>query len=363
MRGWVRPLAFYWQGRLYRNVAVALHAGQPVEITEALVPEALPLPGLLSPTWVNTHTHLELSHLRGKIPPGLGMVDFLRAMGADRGQAPPEVIYEALHDAYREGTTAFISHQNVSLPAHAIPPGVVVQPLAEFFGLSVPYRRSRYKKARQLEYPLTPHSLYALSRGLHRVARRPTTFPRSVHFYESWEEKLWLTAGRGPFARFFKQFSQRPYRPPMRKVLHRLARRAPALWLVHATEIPLTRLSRWLTEIPNLYLVLCPLANWHLFRREPSLRWLLGWSTRILLGTDSLANAPTLSLWPSLRHLYQSGWPWEAIFRAAADNPRQWISVPPGWVLVAPLTEDLSLLPSTTARRWEEPEEHLGRPV
>ncbi len=363
MRVWVRPLAFYWRGHLHREVAVALHAGQPVEITEAFMPEALSLPGLLSPSWVNTHTHLELSHLRGKIPSGLGMVDFLGAMGVERGQASAEVIYEALYDAYREGTTAFVSHHNIPLPPHAIPPGVVVQPLSEFFGLNPRYRRARYEKARQLGYALTPHSLYALSRGLQRMARRPTVFPRSVHFYESWEEKLWLTAGRGPFAKFFKQFSRRPYRPPMRKVLHRLARRAPALWLVHATEAPVSRLARWLAEIPNLYLVLCPLSNWHLFRREPPLRWLLGWTARILLGTDSLANAPTLSLWPTIRHLYQSGWPWEAIFRAAVDNPRQWLSMAPGWVLVAPLKENLSLLPGTSARRWEGLEEQFGRPV
>jgi len=363
MRVWVRPLAFYWQGRLYKRVAVALHEGQPVEITEALIPEALSLPGLLSPAWINAHTHLELSHLRGKIPTGLGMVDFLKAMGTGRGQAATAVIYEALNEAYQEGTAAFISHQNTPLPPQAIPPGVVVKPLAEFFGLNPRYRRTRYEKARQLGYPLTPHSMYALSRGLHRIARRPTSFPRSVHFYESWEEKLWLTGGRGPFAIYFRQFSKRPYRPPMRKVLHRLARRAPALWLVHATEAPVSRLARWLAEIPNLYLVLCPLANWHLFRREPPLRWLVGWSTRILLGTDSLANAPTLSLWPTVRHLYQSGWPWEAILQAAADNPRRWLSVPPGWVLVAPLTANLSLLPSTSARLWEGLGAHSGKPV
>lgn len=363
MRVWVRPLAFYWRGHLHREVAVALHAGEPVEVTEALVPEAFPLPGLLSPSWVNAHTHLELSHLRGKIPSGLGMVDFLGAMGAGRGQASAEVIYEALYDAYREGTAAFVSHHNVPLPPHAIPPGVVVQPLSEFFGLNPRYRRARYEKARQLGYVLTPHSLYALSRGLQRMARRSTAFPRSVHFYESWEERLWLTAGRGPFARFFKQFSRRPYRPPMRKVLHRLARRAPALWLVHATEAPIPYLARWLEEIRNLYIVLCPLANWHLFRREPPLRRLLGWSARILLGTDSLANAPTLSLWPTIRHLYQSGWPWQAILRAAVDNPRQWLSMAPAWVLVTPLTADLSLLPGTSARRWEGLEEHVSRPV
>ncbi len=355
MTVWVRPTALYWQGHLHTQLSVAFHHGHPVEITAASLSEAQPLRGLLSPTWVNAHTHLELSHLHSRVAPGSGMVAFIEAMGANRGQAPPEIIYEALLQARQEGTTAFVSHQNVPLRPESLPPGVLVQPLGEYFGLSPRQRQARYLRIRRLGYPLTPHSLYALSRGLHRLGRRRTGFPRSVHFYESWEEKLWLEWGRGPFGDFFRRFGRRPYRPLLRKVLHRLARRAPALWLVHATEAPLHRLFRWLSEIPNLYLVLCPLANWYLFRRRPPLQALQPWAPRILLGTDSLANAPTLSLWPTLQHLYQSGWSWETIFRAAVENPRQWLSPPLEWVLVGPLTERLELLPTTQARQWNEP--------
>ncbi len=353
MTVWVRPLALYWKGQLHIQVSVALRDGHLVEITEALIPEALSLPGLLSLTWVNAHTHLELSHLHLKIPPGLGMVAFLEAMGAGRGRASAETIYRALAQARQEGTTAFVPHQNTPLEPEAIPPGVVVYPLWEYFGLHPRLRRTRTLQAKKSGYPLTPHSLYALSRGLHRIARHPSPFPRSLHFYESWEEKLWLEERRGPFAGFFQKFHRRPYRPPLRKVLHRLARRVPALWLVHATETPTQKLQRWLSEIPNLYVILCPLANWHLFRRRPPLKALRPWTHRILLGTDSLANAPTLSLWPTLRHLYQSGWPWEAILQAAVDNPRKWISPPLGWTLISPLTESLSLLPGTRAQLWE----------
>jgi len=352
MTVWVRPLAVYWEGRLYTQVSIALSEGRPVEITSTPVPDALPLPGLLSPAWVNAHTHLELSHLEGRLASGMGMVAFLKAMGSGRGRAPAETIYRALSEACQEGTTAFVSHQNTPLMPEAIPPNVVVKPLSEYFGLHPRLRRARYHQARKSGYPLTPHSLYALSRGLHRIARRPSSFPKSLHFYESWEEKLWLQEGRGPFALFFRKFCRRPYRPPLRKALHRLARRTPALWLVHVCEAPLQKLHHWLSEIPNLYLVLCPLANWYLFRRRPPLSALRNWAHRILLGTDSLANSPTLSLWPTLRHLYQSGWPWEAILQAAADNPRQWISPPPGWALISPLTEELSLLPQTRATGW-----------
>ncbi len=348
MTGWFRPEALYLEGNLWTGRSLYLRNGYCVEVTEATPPETRLLPGLLSPSWINAHTHLELSHCR--VPPSLGLPAFIAQMGPQRGTAETAVIYQALEIARQQGTTAFVSHQNSPLSREAIPPGVQVWPLAEFFGLAPKRCTAVWMKANALGYPLTPHSLYALSRRLHRRARRPAPFPKSLHFYESIEEKLWLERRTGPLRPFLKSFYRHPYVPSLRRVLHRLARRAPALWLVHATEAPLPSLQRWLSEIPNLYLVLCPLANYHLFRRRPPLRPLAAWSNRILLGTDSLANTPTLSLWPTIRHLYQSSWDWSSILRAAVDNPRRWLKVPPNWVLVGPLAENLHILPNTEAR-------------
>jgi hypothetical protein len=52
--------------------------------------------GLLCPGFINCHCHLELSHLRGVIPEGTGLVDFLsmvirrRGGGPGRGRRPRE---------------------------------------------------------------------------------------------------------------------------------------------------------------------------------------------------------------------------------------------------------------------------------
>src|ERR1700722_15993684 len=45
------------------------------------------LQGLLSPGFVNCHCHLELSHLKGVIPEGTGLVDFLGAVIRRRSDA------------------------------------------------------------------------------------------------------------------------------------------------------------------------------------------------------------------------------------------------------------------------------------
>jgi cytosine/adenosine deaminase-related metal-dependent hydrolase len=61
--------------------AVLITAGDG--IVEAIVPAAEAgedvetLRGLLSPGFINCHCHLELSHLKGRLPEGSGLVDFL----------------------------------------------------------------------------------------------------------------------------------------------------------------------------------------------------------------------------------------------------------------------------------------------
>lgn len=57
--------------------------------------------GLLTPGFINTHCHLELSHLKGRITPGLGLVNFLTQVIKERNNAS-ELINEAMAQAENE---------------------------------------------------------------------------------------------------------------------------------------------------------------------------------------------------------------------------------------------------------------------
>lgn len=347
--GLFSPDWLYYRKRLWYRPTIALSAGVVSAFHETTLPEAKVVEGLLSPCWVNAHVHLELTHLRSKFPQGRGMIDFLTKMGPERGTAPPSAIQAALESALAEGTCAFVSHQNVPLPPQAIPEGVVVQSLGEFFGLRMQRVHARLRKVKKWGYPLTPHSFYSLSRPLWRAARRVSSFPRSIHFFESIEEKLWLEKGEGPFRQFFRQFIRHPRPPQWRKYLRQLYRRAPAVWLVHATEVPQQLMEELMQRFPRLYAVLCPEANYYLFRRFPDWRFWRRYADRLLIGTDSLANSPSLSVWQSVRRFWMSGFSWEEILQAVVETPQQWISTPPLWVRIYPVGRTAQILPESKA--------------
>ncbi|MCX7607279.1 MAG: hypothetical protein N2170_08480 [Bacteroidia bacterium] len=347
LSGAFTPEWLYWEGRLLHRPTLILREGIPQAVLSTPLSESIYLPGLLSPAWVNAHTHIELCHLRGKLSQGRGMVDFFSRMGPQRGVASVEEIVYALQQAAAEGTWSFVSHQNVWLPVEGVAGGIECRFLGEYFGLRLRGSRKRFYSIRRLGYPLTPHSFYALSRPLLRQGRRFTPFPRSIHFWESWEERLWLERAGGPFRFYFRLFTSRPRPPKWKYWLAQWARRAPAIWLIHATEAPPDLVDGLSRKIPNVYFVLCPEANTYLFRRRPILQFWRKYRGRLLLGTDSLANAPSLSVWFPLRRLLLAGFSWEEVLQAVVDTPRQWLSPPPHWVYVSPLGPGASLLPHT----------------
>ncbi|RZM04308.1 MAG: amidohydrolase, partial [Pedobacter sp.] len=65
--------------------------------------------GMLSPGFINTHCHIELSHLKGKIPEHTGLVNFVQQVMSGRESSAPEQILamqQAADELYESGTVA-----------------------------------------------------------------------------------------------------------------------------------------------------------------------------------------------------------------------------------------------------------------
>ncbi|MGQ9864270.1 MAG: amidohydrolase family protein [Bacteroidia bacterium] len=317
-----RPYAAYCGGRLWWRPSILVdEKGCWIEITEAPL-EGHELKGLLFPSFFNMHTHLEFSHVAGKIPPGSGMRHFIEAM---RQVAPAQDLsfaLSALQKAFSEGTAYFFSHQNTPIPQTSFS----IRGVAEVLGLSRRRVHQAWQKALSVGLPLSPHSLYALSGGLWRKLFRqwkgnPPAYV-SMHFMESPEEWLWLRRRRGPLKSFFRSLSRRPYVPPISRILRRIAQLTPQLLLVHNFVLPAAWRAR-LRQLPTrVYFVLCPRSNYHLFRMLPALDMWRQDLDRVVIGTDSLASSTSLSVTPEIQFLYQAGWAWDQIGKVTVDNPR-----------------------------------------
>lgn len=317
-----RPYAAYYRGRLWWQPSVVVdEAGQWIEITDTEMP-GQSLKGLLFPSFFNMHTHIEFSHAAGKVPPGSGMKYFIKIMRQIAPTHDTTPYVSALQKAFSEGTAYFFSHQNTPMPQTSF----FIRGVSEVVGLSERQMQAAWQKALSVGLPVSPHSFYALSKGLWRKLFRhwkvnPPPYV-SMHFMESPEERLWLRRKRGPLKELFRTLSTRPFVPPLERFLRRIAQITPKLLLVHNLALP----RAWRTSLIQLptqvYFVLCPRSNYHLFRALPALDSWRQDADHVLIGTDSLATSMSLSITPEVQFFYQSGWTWDQIGKAAVDNPR-----------------------------------------
>lgn len=81
------------------GISTAEEAGDNIEVFE----------GVISPAFVNTHCHIELSHMKGTIPAGKGLIEFLTTVINKRNFKAEEILYAmqlADEEMYRAGIIA-----------------------------------------------------------------------------------------------------------------------------------------------------------------------------------------------------------------------------------------------------------------
>src|SRR3989440_12322180 len=177
-------------------------------------PRARLLPGL-----VNTHTHLELTHLTGKNTERefAGWIRGLRAL--KDATSPDEFSRSAeqgVRDAWAAGVTCVADTGSTGAPLEALARlggrGIYYQ---EVFGpdpaqcaasvaeLTAAVERLRPLVSRRVRLGVSPHAPYTVSDPLSRAVAafaRGAGLPLAVHLAESREETQLVADGAGPFA-------------------------------------------------------------------------------------------------------------------------------------------------------------------
>jgi cytosine/adenosine deaminase-related metal-dependent hydrolase len=338
MRGMVGSFLVFGDGTTppLANGALALHDDGRIE---AVGPEAelrARFPALsferhdavLTPGFVNAHTHLELSELRGKVAGGRGFVPWVEAMLAVRGTPPappdPEAIDTGVGELLSSGTVAVGEVTNTLASVEALGSAPLVGRIFhEVFAMRADTGAAALEAAQQARsrigsrwpasfgYALAPHTPYTLHPDIlqRMVALNAERGVRgSLHLAEHPAERAFLANGGGPFARFVEARVPGPidWSPPgvgSVEYVEKLGALGPQLIAVHLSDANRAELDR--VAACGAPVVLCPRSNLFIELRLPPLLDVLAAGIKPGLGSDSLASAPSLDVLADARTLHE----------------------------------------------------------
>jgi cytosine/adenosine deaminase-related metal-dependent hydrolase len=277
------------------------------------------------PALVNAHTHLELSFLRGAIPPAGRFVDWVRQVVAVRRRFPDTVapaILDAARAAIREarasgtGLVGDVSNTlaTVELLHEAAMPARVFHELLGFDGHDAAERASRARAevdalsaADHVRVSLAPHAPYSVAPALFSAIRgdldaRPGDVS-SVHLAESAEEVELIAHGTGGWRELLVELgawtdSWRPPGASPARYLADLGFLDSRVLAVHAVCCSGDDVE--LLKTLGVTVISCPRSNEHVGAGRPPVGAFYERGVTVAFGTDSLASVADLNVFSEM---------------------------------------------------------------
>jgi len=300
--------------------------------------------GVLVPGFVNTHCHLELSHLFAKIPEQTGLPAFVREIVAQRA-ASDEIVLEAMAEAdkqmYENGIVAVgdISNQLLSKEIKQRSP-LNYHTFVEVFGFTRPSQPiiDEAIKIRDSYWPLkasiVPHAPYSVSNELFRYIEKNTR-PQdviSIHNQETIAENEFFEKGTGDFEAMYQRMgiakseAHGTGENAIRYHLTQLPQNRTLL--VHNTFTSKADIDFASAQHKDLYWCLCPHANLYIENNLPDINLFIDPQLKVTLGTDSLASNHQLSILAEMCALQQHfHLPFETLLKWGTINGAKFLGV------------------------------------
>ena len=280
--------------------------------------------GIICPGFINTHCHLELSNLRGKIINSTGLAGFIDDLIAKRIDSSPIEINQAIVDAEKEmlsngivavgdisnGELTFIQKELGNLRYHTF---------IEVHSLNPEKSEESFNKGLLLsnkikhQCSIIPHAPYTVSDKLMEKINLYLTHKKSIlsiHNQESQAENDFFINKTGPLVDLYKKrgldisFFKSTGNNSLKSTLVQLSKLNKIL-LVHNTYTSKEDI-RWAQKYSKkICWCFCPKANLYIENRLPDFQSFLDENARVTIGTDSLASNSTLSILEELKTITQ----------------------------------------------------------
>ena len=312
------PIAHGW---------VAVEGERVVEVGSGQRRDAVDLGRVaVLPALVNAHTHLELSYLRGAVPPASGFLDWVRGLLAARrtqvNPEAPEILAAAragIHEARVSGTglVGDVSNTLATVPL-LLELGLPARVFYELLGFNTADPVGHVRDARalvsatvsgggDLRVGLAPHAPYSVSPRLFSaihddLAEHPSDVS-SVHLSESPEEVEFIRRGTGGWRELLVALGawSDEWRAPGVSPVTYLADSGfldARVLVVHGAQCSIEDLLR--LRALGTTVVACPRSNQYVGVGEPPLEAFYATGVSVAFGTDSLASVADLNMFQEL---------------------------------------------------------------
>jgi len=287
-------------------------------------PDVEKLEGIICPGFINTHCHLELSHLIDKVSPKTGLVEFIKNLQAIRQSDDKEIEAAAVKadaDMYNNGIVAVGDISNSSITAKIkLTSKIYYHTFVEVFSFLPERAEETFEKALVLteefkpqSVSVTPHAPYSVSKELFRLIKNYSDHHvniLSIHNQECDDENKFYRYKLGGFVGLYKHFNidisffKPQARNSLQSIIPLLTSNQPVL-MVHNT----------CTNLKDIYFIkrfdkkinwcFCPNANLFIENKLPKIDLFLNQGANITLGTDSLASNNKLCILNEMRTIQQ----------------------------------------------------------
>lgn len=309
-----------------KNGIIAIEDGEIVgiykDLDASIHADVKMLSGVLIPGFVNTHCHLELSHLLNTIPQKIGLVGFIGKVMGNRGADMESVAHAMLkadNAMFENGIQAVGDHVNTSISADIKNDSKIrYHTFVEIIGLKEEEILDKIDEARDIEFyfdsshsSITLHAPYSCSKSLFKTFKKSVSEDNiiSIHNQESEEENKLFRYKSGDFINFYDKIGvdMSDFKAQARNSIQSYLNFLPAsnrTILVHNTFTSIKDLDFMNRMGRTVTLCLCPKANLYIEDTLPKIQLFLNQKFDIALGTDSLASNDTLSILDELKVLH-----------------------------------------------------------
>jgi cytosine/adenosine deaminase-related metal-dependent hydrolase len=298
-----------------RNGAVVVDDdGKIISVAQDIPPDHANIPveqldGVICPGFVNTHCHVELSHLKEKITNGEGLISFIQNVQLHRNSTVTEIEQAAIaadQTMYENGIVAVgdISNSDVTIDLKS-KSKIYYHTFVEAFAFVPQKAEEVFDKAIELlnqfkpqSCSITPHAPYSVSKELFKLLKKYADSNKnllSIHNQECEDENKFFRYKLGRFNDLYAHFGidisffKPQARNSLQSVLPLLSNKQDIL-LVHNTCTNLKDIYFIKRFDHKIHWCFCPNANIYIEGRLPKIDLFIDQGFNITLGTDSLAS-------------------------------------------------------------------------